>query len=79
MLISADYDFQKQTVTISRTFHRPKGRDIITSPKTKKSNHTIKIPPILCKKMQEYIKILYDIQPDGRPVESNISNNYKER
>ena len=33
-LTAADFDFQKQTVTISKTYHRSKGRDIITSPKT---------------------------------------------
>ena len=65
-LTPADFDFQKQTVTISKTFHRSKGRDIITSPKTKKSNRTIKMPPFLCEEMQEYIKMLYDIQLDER-------------
>ena len=64
-LTPADFDFEKQTVTISKTFHRSKGRDIITSPKTKKSNRTIKMPPFLCEEMQEYIKMLYDIKPAG--------------
>ena len=40
--------------------------NIITSPKTKKSNRTIKMPPFLCEEMQEYIKMLYDIKPDER-------------
>ena len=65
-LTPADFDFQKQTVTISKTFHQSKGRDIITSPKTKKSNRTIKMPPFLCEEIREYIKMLYDIQPDER-------------
>ncbi len=65
-LTPADFNFEKQTVTISKTFHRSKGRDIITSPKTKKSNRTIKMPPFLCEEMQEYIKLLYDIKPDER-------------
>ena len=65
-LTPADIDFEKQTVTISKTFHRSKGRDIITSPKTKKSNRTIKMPTFLCEEMQEYIKMLYDIKPDER-------------
>ena len=56
----------KYAVTISKTFHRSKGRDIITSPKTKKSNRTIKMPPFLCEEIREYIKMLYDIQPDER-------------
>lgn len=65
-LTPSDFNFENQTVTISKTFHRSKGRDIITSPKTKKSNRTIKMPPFLCEKMQEYIEMLYDIQPDER-------------
>ena len=65
-LTPADIDFEKQAVTISKTFHRSRGRDIITSPKTKKSNRTIKMPTFLCEEMQEYIKMLYDIKPDER-------------
>ena len=65
-LTPADFDFEKQTVMISKTYHRSKGRDIITSPKTKKSNRTIKMPPFLCEEIQEYIKMLYDIQQDER-------------
>ena len=37
-----------------------------TSPKTKKSNRTIKMPTFFCEEMQEYIKMLYDIKPDER-------------
>ena len=65
-LTAADFDFQKQTVTISKTYHRSKGRDIITSPKTAKSNRTVKMPPFLCEEMQEYIKMFYDIKLDER-------------
>jgi len=65
-LTSADFDFEKQTVTISKTFHRSKGRDIITSPKTAKSYRTVKMPQFLCEEMQEYIHLLYDIKPTER-------------
>ena len=56
-LTPADFNFEKQTVTISKTFHRSKGRGIITSPKTKKSNRTIKMPPFLCEEIYRH-KIL---------------------
>lgn len=65
-LTPADFDFENQIVKISKTFHRSKGRDIITSPKTAKSNRTVKMPPFLCEKMQEYIHLLYDIKPEER-------------
>lgn len=65
-LTPADFDFENQTVSISKTFHRSKGQDMITSPKTKKSNRIIKMPTFLCEEMQEYIRMLYDIKPDER-------------
>lgn len=65
-LTPADFDFKKQTVTISKTFHRSKGKDVITSPKTVKSNRTIKMPYFLCEEMQDYIHMLYDIKSDER-------------
>lgn len=65
-LTPADFDFEKQTVTISKTYHRLKGRDIITSPKTAKSNRVVKMPVFLCEEMKEYICMLYDIQPNER-------------
>lgn len=65
-LTPSDFDFEKQTVTISKTFHRLKGRDIITSPKTVKSNRTVKMPAFLCEEMKEYILMFYNIRPDER-------------
>jgi integrase len=43
-----------------------KGKDIITSPKTAKSNRTIKMPEFLCEEMQDYLRQLYRVQPDER-------------
>ena len=65
-LTPADFDFEAGTVKISKSYQRLHGEDVITSPKTKKSNRTIKMPQFLCEEMQEYIKMLYDIQPDER-------------
>lgn len=65
-LAPSDFDFDKQTVKISKTYHRMKGQDVITSPKTIKSNRNIKMPQFLCDEMQEYISMLYGIQPDER-------------
>jgi len=62
----ADFDFKAQTVTISKTYHRMKGKDIITSPKTAKSNRTIKMPEFLCEEMQDYLCQLYQVHPDER-------------
>lgn len=50
-LTPADFDFDRQTVTISKSYQRLKGKDVITSPKTVKSNRTIKMPQFLCEEM----------------------------
>ena len=65
-LTAADFDFERQTVTISKSYQRIKGRDVITDPKTPKSNRVIQMPAFLCDEMQDYIKSLYAVQPTDR-------------
>ena len=55
-----------RTVTISKSYQRIKGRDVITDPKTPKSNRVIQMPAFLCDEMQDYIKSLYAVQPTDR-------------
>lgn len=73
-LTPADFDFEKQMVTISKTYHRSKGRDIVTSPKTVKSNRTVKMPKFLCEEMQEYLQMLYNVQLNDRIF--NVTKSY---
>ena len=65
-LTPADFDFNKKTLTINKSYQRLKGRDVITSPKTLKSNRTIKIPEFLCDEVQKYINMLYEIKDNER-------------
>lgn len=65
-LTPSDFDFGRNTVTINKSYQRLKGRDVITPPKTAKSNRTIKMPHFLCEEMQEYIGMLYEIGGDER-------------
>lgn len=58
-LTAKDFDFKARTVTINKSYQRLKGKDVITSPKTKKSNRTISMPQILCEEMQEYLGMFY--------------------
>jgi integrase len=53
-------------VSISKSYQRLKGRDVITPPKTEKSNRTIQMPQFLGEEMQEYIKTLYGVEPTER-------------
>ena len=65
-LTPSDFDFQNSTVTINKSYQRLHGEDVITTPKTKKSNRTIKMSEFLAEEIQEYIKRQYEIEPtDG--------------
>ena len=77
-LTPADFDFQSGTVTISKSYQRLHGKDVITSPKTKKSNRTIKMPDFLCDEMQDYMKMLYGIGKRDRIFEINKKYLYRE-
>ena len=68
-LTPADFNFDRETVTISKSYQRIGGRDIITDPKTPKSNRTIKMPEFLCEEMQDYMKQLYRIGKNDRLFE----------
>lgn len=76
-LTAGDFDFDKGTVTINKSYQRLHGEDVITTPKTKKSNRTIKMPQFLCEEMQEYIGMLYGFKKKDRIF--NISKNYLHR
>ena len=65
-LTPADFDYDKSTVSISKSYQRLNGRDLITSPKTQKSNRVIKMPQFLCDEMQDFLKTLYGIEPTDR-------------
>ena len=65
-LTPADFDFEKKTVTINKSFQHLNGRDIITTPKTEKSNRTIAMPKFLSDEMQDYLKMFYDVGLDDR-------------
>ena len=65
-LIAADFDFEKETVRINKSYQRLHGEDVITTPKTKKSNRIIKMPKFLCEEMQEYLQMLYGLKKKER-------------
>ena len=65
-LTPADFDFGKETVTINKSYQRLHGEDVITTPKTKKSNRTIQMPDFLCQEMQEFFKMQYGLKKKDR-------------
>ena len=67
-LTPADFDLEKGTVTISKSYQRMHGEDIITSPKTEKSNRTITMPDFLTEEIDEYLHSLGQNHPSARSV-----------
>ncbi len=77
-LTPEDIDLEKKTLTINKSFQRLNGEDVITSPKTPKSNRTIPIPDGLCACIKEYMSHCYELQPSDRLFPFNKSFLYRE-
>jgi len=65
-LTPSDFDLVKGTVAVSKSYQRLSGEDIITDPKTPKSNRIVKMPDFLCEEIREYLKSLYGCESDTR-------------
>ena len=65
-LTPADFDFKKGTVSINKSYQRLNGRDVITTPKTEKSNRIITMPQFLIEEIQDYLRQLYDVGMNDR-------------
>lgn len=65
-LTPADFDFEKNTVSISKSYQRIHGEDIITEPKTEQSIRTITMPDFLADEMKDCINSIYGIKDDMR-------------
>ena len=61
-----DIDLEKRIISISKSYQRLDGKDLITPPKTPKSNRKITIPPFLEEELKEYCSHLYGIMPNER-------------
>jgi len=65
-LTMEDIDFDGQIITISKSYQRIQGRDVITPPKTVKSNRKVTIPRFLAEELEEYCNKLYGILAEDR-------------
>ncbi len=65
-LTPKDFDFEKETVSITKSYQRFDKRDVITEPKTPKSKRVIQLPDFLCEEMKEYINSIYGIEATDR-------------
>lgn len=76
-LTADDFDFERGTVTINKSYQRIDGRDVITEPKAPKSNRVIKMPDFLVEEIKEYLAKIYGLQKNDRVF--NITKNYLHR
>ena len=77
-LTPADFDFEKGTVRINKSYQHIDGKELITTPKTEKSNRIIAMPQFLVEEIQEYLKMLYDVGMDDRMFLVNKSGLLRE-
>lgn len=76
-LTPSDFNFETQTLSISKTYNRIQGKDYITSPKTTKSNRIIKMPDFLSEEIKDYISRIYSIGETDRIF--HVTKSYIER
>lgn len=65
-LTPSDIDLENYTLSISKSLQRYNKKDIITTPKTKKSNRIINIPTFLCNEIQTYMCHIYGLSNTDR-------------
>ncbi|WKY43938.1 site-specific integrase [Eubacteriaceae bacterium ES2] len=63
-LTMADIDTTGGFIQVNKSKQRIDGKDVITDPKTPKSNRTITIPGFLCAKLDQHMKSFYDSTPN---------------
>lgn len=80
-LTPADFNFKKKTLRINKSYQRLKGKDVISTPKTKNSVRTVIMPQFLCDEMQDCLKLYYSLKSDDRifPVTKYYLNHEMER
>ena len=61
-----DFNFEKKTLRINKSYHRLEGEDAITDSKTPKSNGTIIMPDFFAIEMEDFIKSIYGIKMNDR-------------
>lgn len=56
-LTPEDFNFERSTISINKSYQRIKKRDVVTCPKTPKSVRVITASPFLMEEIQEHIKV----------------------
>ena len=80
-LTPKDFDFEKNTLDITKSLQRIKKRDVVTPPKTPKSIRNIIIPDFVMDEVKDYMSKLYDLKDTDRvfPFTKSYINNVMTR
>ena len=65
-LTIADVDLKEGIIHISKTYSVIDGKEVITAPKTEKSNRDVLIPHFLCEILKEQVQRYYKVPPNTR-------------
>ena len=65
-LTARDIDTKNRTISVTKSYSRLNGRDIIGKPKTKKSERVIALPRFLAQELQEYMEMEWEPNEDER-------------
>lgn len=65
-LTLGDFNYENKSIRINKSLQRISGRDVITDPKTPKSNRTVTLPEFLAEELQEYSSKLYGMTRSDR-------------
>lgn len=65
-LTPADIDFDEKTISISKSYQRIDRKDVITPPKTSKSNRVISVPEFLLADLKDYMNSMYCLENTDR-------------
>lgn len=65
-LTPEDLDLSKRTLSVTKTYQRIRGKDIVTNPKTPRSKRVVRLPSFLCDELADYIRMQYDLRPGDR-------------
>lgn len=77
-LTPEDFDFEKKMLRINKSYQRLQGKDVITTPKTKKSNRVISMSDFLCEEMKDCLKMFYHIGKQDRIFQFTKHGLYRE-
>ena len=72
-LTPADFDFDKAVLRINKSYQRIHGEDVVTTPKTKKSNRMIKMPKFLCEEMKDMMEMVCETDSLDRDLQDSIT------